>query len=520
MPPATRRSSFATRRCSSQAASQEIAWPELRRQVGALRGRARRRWASARRPRRRVHAQRAADGGRVPRLREPRRDLVGVLARHGAARRARPLPPDRAEGADRVRRLSLRRRRARPHGAAARGRRRAAERPRRRPLARPRCRAPTRRSLASAARRVHDFAALVAGDAHGRAAAAAVRSSALDRLLERHDRPAEGDRPRPRRRHARGAQVRHAAQRLRRRASSAATATTGTARPAGSCGTRRCRRCSAAPRSASTTAARPGRGAASPGDQREVDWTTLWRFVAATGATFFGAGAAFYASCEKAGIEPRTAGDLSRLRALGSTGSPLAIESYRWLREHVPHGRRQADLAHLGLGRHRLRRRLHRRPAHLAGDRRRDAVPLSRRRGRGVVGARRRRPRPRARRRGRRARLHQADAVDAALLLGRRAAGAGRPAPARQLLRHVPRHLAPRRLAAHHAARRRDHLRPQRRDHQPPRHPHGHGRAVPRGRGACRRCSTASSSTSSTSAARATCRSSSSCARASRSTTR
>jgi len=73
-----------------------------------------------------------------------------------------------------------------------------------------------------------------------------------------------------------------------------------------------------------------------PGDQREIDWTTLWRFVAATGATFFGAGAAFYASCEKAGIEPASAGDLSRLRALGSTGSPLAIESYRWLREHVP----------------------------------------------------------------------------------------------------------------------------------------------------------------------------------------
>ncbi|MEO8311464.1 MAG: acetoacetate--CoA ligase [Caldimonas sp.] len=72
------------------------------------------------------------------------------------------------------------------------------------------------------------------------------------------------------------------------------------------------------------------------GAAREADWTTLWRFVAATGATFFGAGAAFYASCEKAGIEPASVGDLSRLRALGSTGSPLAIESYRWVREHVP----------------------------------------------------------------------------------------------------------------------------------------------------------------------------------------
>jgi len=72
------------------------------------------------------------------------------------------------------------------------------------------------------------------------------------------------------------------------------------------------------------------------GAARETDWTTLWRFVAATGATYFGAGAAFYASCEKAGAEPASGGDLSRLRALGSTGSPLAIESYRWVREHVP----------------------------------------------------------------------------------------------------------------------------------------------------------------------------------------
>ena len=92
------------------------------------------------------------------------------------------------------------------------------------------------------ARRVHDFDALVAGERTIAPRLAAVRASALDRLLERHDRPAEGDRPRPRRHHARGAQVRHAAQRLRAERRSAATATTGTARPAGSCGTRRCRR--------------------------------------------------------------------------------------------------------------------------------------------------------------------------------------------------------------------------------------------------------------------------------------
>ncbi|GAA5234464.1 acetoacetate--CoA ligase [Verticiella sediminum] len=65
------------------------------------------------------------------------------------------------------------------------------------------------------------------------------------------------------------------------------------------------------------------------------DWGALWRFAGETGVTFFGAGAAFFASCEKAGVEPRQIADLSRLRAVGSTGSPLAPESYRWIREHV-----------------------------------------------------------------------------------------------------------------------------------------------------------------------------------------
>jgi acetoacetyl-CoA synthetase len=76
------------------------------------------------------------------------------------------------------------------------------------------------------------------------------------------------------------------------------------------------------------------------------DWSVLWRFVAASRSSFFGAGAAFYASCLKAGVDPAAlaatganappAVDLSALRALGSTGSPLASEVYRWVREHVP----------------------------------------------------------------------------------------------------------------------------------------------------------------------------------------
>jgi acetoacetyl-CoA synthetase len=41
------------------------------------------------------------------------------------------------------------------------------------------------------------------------------------------------------------------------------------------------------------------------------------------------------ASCEKAGIEPARDHDLRALRAIGSTGSPLAPESFRWVYEHV-----------------------------------------------------------------------------------------------------------------------------------------------------------------------------------------
>ena len=67
-----------------------------------------------------------------------------------------------------------------------------------------------------------------------------------------------------------------------------------------------------------------------------ADWSILWRFVGQTRTTFFGAGAAFYASCLKAGVEPAEVAELSALRALGSTGSPLAAECYRWVWEHVP----------------------------------------------------------------------------------------------------------------------------------------------------------------------------------------
>ncbi len=62
---------------------------------------------------------------------------------------------------------------------------------------------------------------------------------------------------------------------------------------------------------------------------------TLWRYAGQVRATFLGAGAAFYTACMKAGVEPRRSGDLSQLRALGSTGSPLPPEAYRWGQQQV-----------------------------------------------------------------------------------------------------------------------------------------------------------------------------------------
>ena len=66
------------------------------------------------------------------------------------------------------------------------------------------------------------------------------------------------------------------------------------------------------------------------GSKDQPDWTTLWRFAAQLGVTFFGAGAAFFANCMKAGIDLSACGDLSRVRALGTTGSPLSEEAQRW----------------------------------------------------------------------------------------------------------------------------------------------------------------------------------------------
>ncbi len=65
------------------------------------------------------------------------------------------------------------------------------------------------------------------------------------------------------------------------------------------------------------------------------DLGTLWRLAERERLTFFGTSPAFVSLCMKAGLNPRAQFDLSALRTIGSTGSPLTEEACRWIYSHV-----------------------------------------------------------------------------------------------------------------------------------------------------------------------------------------
>jgi acetoacetyl-CoA synthetase len=62
----------------------------------------------------------------------------------------------------------------------------------------------------------------------------------------------------------------------------------------------------------------------------------LWDLAEETGITCFGTSAAFVASCMKEGVRPRMPDrPLSVLRSVGSTGSPLSPEGFRWIYDEL-----------------------------------------------------------------------------------------------------------------------------------------------------------------------------------------
>ena len=71
------------------------------------------------------------------------------------------------------------------------------------------------------------------------------------------------------------------------------------------------------------------------GNPGHPDMGVLWDLAERAGITMFGTSAAYIAACMKAGVEPGAGRNLSQLKAVGSTGSPLAPEGFDWIYEHI-----------------------------------------------------------------------------------------------------------------------------------------------------------------------------------------
>jgi acetoacetyl-CoA synthetase len=72
------------------------------------------------------------------------------------------------------------------------------------------------------------------------------------------------------------------------------------------------------------------------GNPNWPDLGTLWRLAAAEGVTAFGVSAPFLMACRAAALDVHACGDLSRVRAVGSTGAPLPPEGFAWVYEQLP----------------------------------------------------------------------------------------------------------------------------------------------------------------------------------------
>ena len=64
----------------------------------------------------------------------------------------------------------------------------------------------------------------------------------------------------------------------------------------------------------------------------------LWRLAAEHGVTYFGTGAPYLLTCAKAGLAPGRELDLSAIRGIGSTGSPLTPEGFTWVYREIGSG--------------------------------------------------------------------------------------------------------------------------------------------------------------------------------------
>ncbi|GAA0491230.1 acetoacetate--CoA ligase [Streptomyces sp. NPDC046215] len=71
------------------------------------------------------------------------------------------------------------------------------------------------------------------------------------------------------------------------------------------------------------------------GSPGHPDTAAQWRVAERTGATFYGTSAAYVMACRKAGVRPGRDFDLSRVRCVATTGSPLPPDGFRWIHDEV-----------------------------------------------------------------------------------------------------------------------------------------------------------------------------------------
>ncbi|WP_063733065.1 acetoacetate--CoA ligase [Streptomyces sp. RTd22] len=65
------------------------------------------------------------------------------------------------------------------------------------------------------------------------------------------------------------------------------------------------------------------------------DTAAQWRIAERTGTTLYGTSAAYVMACRKAGVHPGRDFDLSRVKCVATTGSPLPPDGFRWIHDEV-----------------------------------------------------------------------------------------------------------------------------------------------------------------------------------------
>jgi acetoacetyl-CoA synthetase len=71
------------------------------------------------------------------------------------------------------------------------------------------------------------------------------------------------------------------------------------------------------------------------GSPGHPDMGALWALAQRHRVNLFGVSAGYVQACLKRGLRPRDSYDLSSIRAIGSTGSPLSTEGFRWIADAV-----------------------------------------------------------------------------------------------------------------------------------------------------------------------------------------